>query len=377
MLERLVAFNTESRRSNLDIIAFIADWLAGHGVACARFPNAAGDKAALFATIGPAQDGGVLLSGHTDVVPVAGQAWSSDPWRLRVEHGRAYGRGAVDMKGFLAIALALVPEMRAAPLKRPLHLLFSYDEEITCLGVTDAIARMGVDLPRPAAAIVGEPTDMEVVSAHKSVVSLTTRVTGREGHSSRPAAGASAIHAAARLIGWLDDRQRLLAAEGDPSGLFDPPCSTLQAGMITGGTARNIIARECRFLWEFRGLPGHSHETVMQELAAFAERDVLPPMRRAAPEARVETTCDVAVPHLAPRPGSEAEQLALRLAGRNRTGAVSFATEAGHFQNAGIATVVCGPGSIAQAHQADEFITLAALDEGAAFIRRLVAALSA
>lgn len=376
MLERLVAFNTESHRSNLELIGFVEAWLAQLGVASVRIPNATGDKAALFATIGPATDGGVLLSGHTDVVPVAGQAWSSDPWRLRVEDGRAYGRGAVDMKGFLAIALALVPEMQAAALTTPVHLLLSYDEEVSCLGVVDAVARMGRDLPRPGVAIVGEPTSLEVTTAHKSVVSLTTRVFGKEGHSSQPTHGANAVMAAAELVHWLGQKQAALAAEGDPSGLFDPPCSTVQVGAINGGTARNIIARECSFLWEFRGLPGHSHIAVMDELAAFAEALVLPGMRKGAPDARIETICDVAVPHLAPRPGSAAEQLALRLAGRNHTSAVSFATEAGHFQNAGIATVVCGPGSIDQAHQADEFITLAELENGAGFIRRLIRALS-
>lgn len=377
MLEQLVAFNTESSRSNLDIIEFAEGWLTQLGVASIRIPNAAGDKAALFATIGPAGDGGVLLSGHTDVVPVAGQAWSSDPWRLRVADGRAYGRGAVDMKGFIAIALALVPEMLAARLSAPVHLLLSYDEEVSCLGVVDAIARMGVDLPRPGIVIVGEPTGLEVVTAHKSVASLTTTVFGKEGHSSRPAHGANAVMAAAELISWLGRRQEQLAATGDPDSLFDPPCSTLQVGAVHGGTARNIIARECSFLWEFRGLPGQSHVDVMTDLAAFGEADVLSRMRPGAPEARIETICDVAVPHLAPRPGSAAEQLVLRLAGRNHTSTVSFATEAGHFQNAGMATVVCGPGSIAQAHQADEFISLAELDAGTAFIRRLIQALSA
>lgn len=376
MLERLVAFNTESSRSNLDLIAFAEDWLRRCGVSSVRLPNATGDKAALFATIGPPVDGGVLLSGHTDVVPVADQAWSSDPWRLRVDDGRAYGRGAVDMKGFLAIALALVPEIQAAKLSRPVHLLLSYDEEITCLGVVDAVARMGRDLPRPEVAIVGEPTGLDVVTAHKSVVSLTTRVSGKEGHSSQPSHGANAVMAAAELVMWLTRKQQALQQEGDATGLFTPPYSTVQVGVIRGGTARNIIARECQFLWEFRGLPGHSHLDVMRELAGFAEASVLPQMRAGAPEARIDTICDVAVPHLAPRPGSAAEQLALRLAGRNHTSTVSFATEAGHFQNAGMATVVCGPGSIAQAHQADEFITLADLEAGTAFIRRLVGVLA-
>lgn len=376
MLDRLVAFNTESHRSNLHLIAFVEDWLGSLGIASVRVPNAAGDKAALFATIGPATDGGVLLSGHTDVVPVAGQAWSTDPWTLRVADGRAYGRGAVDMKGFLAIILALAPEMQAARLTTPVHLLLSYDEEVSCLGVVDAVARMGVDLPKPAIAIVGEPTGLEVVTAHKSVVSLTTRVNGKEGHSSQPSHGANAVMAAAELIHWLSQRQDVLMGAGDATGLFDPPCSTLQVGAISGGTARNIIARECSFLWEFRGLRGHSHIDVMDGLAAYADASILPRMRAGAPDASIVTICDVAVPHLAPKPGSAAEQLALRLAGRNHTTTVSFATEAGHFQNAGIATVVCGPGSITQAHQADEYISLTDLDAGTAFIQRLISTLA-
>lgn len=376
MLERLVAFDTESAKSNLALIGFVEDYLAAWDVPFVHIPNAAGDKAAVFATIGPATGGGVVLSGHTDVVPVAGQRWTSDPFTLRVADGRAYGRGAVDMKGFVATALALVPEFKAAPLAAPIHLFFSYDEEVTCLGVVDGIRRMGRDLPMPDMVIVGEPTMLEVTDAHKSVVSLRTTIIGREGHSSDPAHGASAVMAAGQLIAALGELQERYVAIGDPSGRFTPPFSTVHVGTVAGGTARNIIARDCRFLWEFRGLPGMSHEHAMTELERVADERVLPWMRRHAPESTVETICEVAVPHLAPRPGSPAEVLALRLAGRNHTTTVSYATEAGHFQNAGIPTVVCGPGSIEQAHQPDEFITLADLNAGTTFLRRLAAALS-
>lgn len=376
MLERLVAFPTESTLSNLDLIAFIESYLASWGIASVRLPNAAGDKAAIFASIGPATGGGVLLSGHTDVVPVAGQNWTSDPYVLRVENGRAYGRGAVDMKGFVATALALVPEFLAAPLRAPIHLLFSYDEEVTCLGVVDAIARMGHDLPRPDVAFVGEPTRLEVVSAHKSVVSLRTLITGRAGHSSRPFSGASAMMAAGELVAALVHIQERLIEEGDPRDRFDPPYSTVHVGKIVGGIARNILAPQCEVHWEFRGLPGRTHEAVVTELDRFAFDVVLRRMKRGAPEAEIETVCDVAVPHLSALPGSPAEVMALRLTGSNRTSTVSYATEAGHFQNAGIPTVVCGPGSIEQAHQADEYISLHDLNAGQLFLRRLIDDLS-
>ncbi|WP_188612782.1 acetylornithine deacetylase [Chelatococcus reniformis] len=371
MLERLVAFPTESTTSNLALIDFVEDYLRAWGVPATRIPNAAGDKAALFATVGPAGDGGIVLSGHTDVVPVAGQVWTSDPYALRVADGRAFGRGAVDMKGFVATALALVPDFLAAPLAIPIHLFLSYDEEITCLGVVDGIARMGRDLPTPAMAIVGEPTCLAVTDAHKSVVSLRTTVVGQAGHSSRPAAGASAVMAAGELIAELVRMQERLIEEGDPSHRFDPPYSTVHVGVVSGGVARNILAPQCQFLWEFRGLPGRTHEAVMAEFDQFATDVVLRRMRRGAPGAAIETICEVAVPHLSPRPGSPAEVLALRLVDSNRTITVPYATEAGHFQDAGIPTVVCGPGSIDQAHQADEFISLADLDAGERFLRRL------
>ncbi|MDJ1158009.1 acetylornithine deacetylase [Chelatococcus sp. SYSU_G07232] len=377
MLARLVAFDTESTKSNLPLIAFVEDYLKAWNVPFVRIPNATGDKAALFATIGPSDRGGVVLSGHTDVVPVAGQAWTSDPFALRVADGRAYGRGAVDMKGFCATALALVPEFLAARLETPIHIFLSYDEETTCLGVVDGIRRMGHDLPRPIAVFVGEPTGLEVTDAHKSVITLTTGVYGHEAHSSKPALGASAVMAAAELVTELGRMAEDYVRRGDASGRFDPPYTTIHVGTINGGTARNILARECHFHWEFRGLPDLDESEIPARFAHFADSVVLPKMRRTAPDARIETRIEVSVPGLAPEPGSTAETLALRLAGRNRTIAVPYATEAGRFQTAGIPTVVCGPGSIDQAHQPDEYITLADLEAGAVFLRRLAASLAA
>ena len=373
LLERLVSFDTESSKSNLPLIAFVEDYLRAWDVPVVRVPNAGGDKAALFATVGPRDRGGIVLSGHTDVVPVAGQSWTSDPFRLRVEDGRAYGRGAVDMKAFCALALALVPDFLAADLKTPIHILLSYDEETTCLGPVDTIRRFGSDLPMPTAVIVGEPTDLEVADAHKSVVTFNTVVHGSEGHSAKPALGANAIMAAAELVCELNRIGDQMIERGDATGRFDPPHSTVHVGTIAGGTARNILAKECRFHWEFRGVPGLDPAEISQRLERFAQDVALKRLNRYGPFGRIETVMDISVPGLTPEPGSEAERLALRLAGRNRTVSVAFATEAGRFQDAGIPTVVCGPGSIDQAHQPDEYITLDDLAAGEAFLRRLMA----
>ncbi|CAX22093.1 Acetylornithine deacetylase [Methylorubrum extorquens DM4] len=374
LLERLVAFDTESSKSNLALIDFVAEYLDSWGVPSIRVPNAEGNKAALFATLGPMTDGGVVLSGHTDVVPVTGQAWTSDPFRLRVADGRAYGRGAVDMKGFDALALAMVPAALEAGLTRPIHILLSYDEETTCLGVADTIARFGADLPRPGAVIVGEPTEMQVADAHKSVVTYNTTVHGHAAHSAKPGLGANAVMAAADLIAELNRIADAMVARGDASGRFDPQNTTVHVGVIEGGTARNILPKLCTFLWEFRGLPDLDMAEIPALFAAACERVTRERLNRYGEFGHIATVEEVSVPGLGPDPGSEAERLALRLAGRNATITVPYATEAGRFQRAGIPTVVCGPGSIDQAHQPDEFITLDELARGEAFMRRLVAA---
>jgi acetylornithine deacetylase len=372
MLERLVAFDTESQKSNLPLIDFVEDYLRAWDVPCWRAPNPDGTKAAILATIGPPDRGGVVLSGHTDVVPVAGQAWTGDPFRLRVEDGKAIGRGAVDMKGFDALALALVPDFLAADLKTPIHILLSYDEETTCLGSVDLIARFGRDLPLPTAVIVGEPTDLEVADAHKSIVTFHTAVHGFEAHSSKPALGANAVMAAAELVCELNRIADEMVSRGDPSGRFDPPYTSVHVGTIAGGTARNILPKVCSFHWEFRGLPGLDLDEIPGRLDAFAQGPALERLNRHGPYGRIETLLEVSVPGLKPEPGSGAEHLALRLAGRNRTIAVPYATEAGRFQDAAIPTIVCGPGSVDKAHQPDEYITLKALADGEAFLRRLM-----
>jgi acetylornithine deacetylase len=367
VLQRLVRFDTESAKSNLALTADVEAYLAGHGVDYVKVPNAEGDKATLFATIGPKIDGGVLLSGHTDVVPVEGQAWSSDPFTLRAANGRVYGRGACDMKGFDALCLAMIPEFQQAGLKRPIHIMLSYDEEVGCRGGLDTIARFGRDLPRPGTAIVGEPTMMQVADAHKSIATYVTNVQGKEAHSAKPDLGASAVEAACALVTELYRFAESLKTTADPR--FDPPYSTIHVGIIRGGTARNILAKDCVFNWEFRGLPGAPQNTARAHLDAYAAG-----MKK--PNLRIETQTETEVPGLSPAPGSVAEALALRIAQADKAITVSFASEAGQFQAAKIPAVVCGPGSIAQAHQPDEYIEVAQLEEGIGFMRRLAAELA-
>jgi acetylornithine deacetylase len=371
LLERLVAFDTVSDKSNLGLIAFVSDYLSSRGIRFVTAPNATGDKAALYATIGPMVDGGVVLSGHTDVVPVVGQAWSSDPFTLRREGSRLFGRGACDMKGFDAVCLAMLPELMKLPLKAPIHLLLSYDEETTCLGVMDVIGRMGADLPRPKAVIVGEPTSMQVADAHKSVGSFFTSVHGFEVHSSSPRRGVNAISGGAMIVAELERIFDELIERGDPTGRFDPPYTTVHVGTITGGTARNITAKECRIHWEFRGVPGLDEEEVPRRIQAFVDEKVLPRLNAHGGAASVTTEIEIIVPGLAPDPGSAAETLAKRLTNSNSTITVPYGSEAGRFQKAGIATVLCGPGDIAQAHQPDEYIEESELVACEAFVRKL------
>lgn len=372
ILARLVAFDTRSSASNLDLIDYVRGYLRTHGVEAVLVPNEDGDKASLFATVGPTDRGGIALSGHTDVVPADPKDWASDPFVLTARRGNLFGRGSCDMKGFLAAVLAAVPAFKAESLAVPIHLVFSYDEEVGCAGVLPTIARMGVDLPKPELCIVGEPTSMQVVDAHKGIAGFITAVRGKNAHSSLPQLGANAIIAAAEIIGELARIADELRAAGDPSGRFDPPWTTLGVGLIQGGQAANIVPRDCRFFWEFRPLPDFSLPEAMARLEAFTESSVLPRMRQAAPDAAVIFEPRSRVPALHPEPGSIAETLAKKLARTNSTFAVSYGTEAGQFQRAGIPTVVCGPGSIEQAHAPDEFLAESQLAEAEAFLGRLL-----
>ncbi len=377
MLARLVGFDTTSRESNLALTGFVQGYLEGHGVESTLIHNEAGTKANLYATIGPRDaPGGIVLSGHTDVVPVDGQAWASDPFALREQEGRLYGRGTADMKGFIASALALVPEFVAGVGRTPLHLAFSYDEEVGCLGVHAMVRHIAAHLPRPKAVIVGEPTMMRVVNSHKGIRTFTTEVTGLETHSSTPHLGVNAIDVAVQLINYLHMLRAQMQALGDASGRFDPPYTSIHVGVIEGGTALNIVPRRCRFQWEIRPLPGQDPDEIAARFNAYAMNEVLPPLRAISQQADIVTRQRADVPPMAPQNGSPAEALVTALRGSNAPQAVSYTTEAGIFQKAGIPAVLCGPGSIDQAHKPDEFIARSELAACDAFLRQLLAAIA-
>jgi acetylornithine deacetylase len=369
LVKRLIAFDTTSRNSNLELIVHAAELLEQAGARTRLTHDESGKKANLFATLGPETDGGYVLSGHSDVVPVDGQSWSSDPFKAEIRDGRMYGRGACDMKGFLGTALALAPELKTAALKRPIHFAFSFDEEVGCIGVRrllDDLKSAGI---KPALAVIGEPTEMRVVGAHKGGAVIATNAKGREGHSSKPALGANAVMMAGEFIGALAQLGQELMQDRDE--FFDPPYTTIQANMVSGGTAVNVLARDARVMWEYRALPDRDASGIVARAEALAGA-IAPRYRAGAPEAGFETHIHAAYPGLVRDPNSPAVALACALTGNNHVHAVSYGTEAGLFQAAGIPAVVCGPGSIEQAHKADEFVALAQLDACTAFLRKLV-----
>jgi len=372
MIARLVAFPTVSRDSNLELIAYVRGFLGEHGIESHVVHNADASKANLYATIGPMVAGGVVLSGHTDVVPVEADTWTSNPFTLTEKNGRLYGRGTADMKSFSAIALALVPEMLARDLERPIHLALSYDEEVGCLGAPDMIARIASDLPAPRAVLVGEPTAMQLVTAHKGIMGLETVVTGFEAHSSQTHRGVSAVMNAARLITRLDEMARENTAGRHSQSAFEPPYSTIHVGTVRGGTATNVISRECRFRWDMRCIPEDDPLVFLDRFERYAREDILPGMRSIAPSTDIVTRVASSVPALRPEVDGEAEALVRRLSGSNANGVVSYAAEAGQFQQAGFSTVMCGPGSIDQAHQPDEYIERSQVDACVAFMHRLI-----
>jgi acetylornithine deacetylase len=372
VLRRLVAFDTVSANSNLALIDWVVGYLDGHGIAARLTFDETRSKANLFATIGP-QDagGGVILSGHTDVVPVAGQAWDSDPFALVERDGRLYGRGTADMKSFIAIALALIPEFKARALKRPIHLALSFDEEVGCFGAPRLIEALPRGTGRPGLVIVGEPTNMEVANAHKGCHVFATSVTGLEAHSSAPQRGVNAIVAASEIIQFIAALAGEARAASRPASGFEPPYTSFNIGTISGGTAMNIIPRECEFTWEFRPLPGDDSAAIRARIDAFVASDLLPRLRQVHPGADVTTRALASVPGLAAEAGSPAEELARQLTGANQSTVVAYGTEAGLFQDAGIPAVICGPGSMEQGHKPNEFITLAQIEAGTEFQRRL------
>ena len=370
LLARLVAFDTTSHKSNVEIQRFIEDYLAQHGVACDLIFSEDGEKANLFATIGPRDKGGVALSGHTDVVPVTGQVWDTDPFHMIEKDNKLYGRGTTDMKSFLACVLAAVPDFVARKLKTAIHIAFSYDEEIGCVGVRPMIAKMGSKLPKPRMVFVGEPTSMTVVDAHKGPVRWDVTVSGRAAHSSMAPLGVNAIHYAATLIEDLKIIEAELKRDTiDPR--FDPPHATLQITQITGGTASNIVPVTCQLGFEVRATPGLDIDAISARLHGIINEKCLPAMRAIAPEAEIDVHISNRVPPFGVDAAAEVVSLAMKLAGQNATHAVSYATEAGLFQDAGAPSVVCGPGDIAQAHTANEWIAESELEKCSAFLTRL------
>ncbi len=322
-------------------------------------------------------EGGVVLSGHTDVVPVDGQTWTSDPFTLTERDGRLYGRGTCDMKGFDALVLAGVPAMLAAGLKRPVHIAMSYDEEVGCQGAPRMVDVMAATVPKPSAVIVGEPSLLKAVTGHKGSVSWFTHVRGHTVHSSRIDQGVSAVMVAARLVTWLDDAMQDNRSKADPANGFEPPWTTLHCGTINGGTATNIVSADCTFVTEVRALPTEDPWSYRQRFERYIRDEIEPRMKTVAPHAGVEIIHRAAVRGLAPEADGAAEALVRRLTGDNATQFVSYGTEAGIFQAKGWSSVVCGPGDIAQAHQADEYIELSQFQAGERFMQRLIAELAA
>jgi acetylornithine deacetylase len=371
MLAELVRFDTTSRDGNIPLIKFVEDYLDSWDIPHFRVDYEAGKKTNLFATIGPDIAGGIVLSGHTDVVPVDGQAWASNPFELSEREGRLYGRGTCDMKGFIAVALALVPQFKSANLKTPIHLALSCDEEVGCKGVRPLVAHIRDHMKKPRAVIVGEPTSMQVVNAHKAALTFSTEVTGHEAHSSLTDQGVNAIMVAGELLGEISRIREDLTARGDPSHRFNPPYSTIHVGVIEGGTAKNIVPRRCSFQWETRLLPLADPAEVPTRFEKFAA-GLEPAMKKIAGDTGINNQQTNVVPGLAPEDNSPAEHLALHLAGANGTHAVSYCTEAGLFQQIGIPAIICGPGSIEQAHKPDEYIDISEMQKCEVFMKRLL-----
>ncbi|MBR8459524.1 acetylornithine deacetylase [Burkholderia dolosa] len=381
LLERLIAFATVSRESNLALIDFIRGYLDGFGISSELFYNAERTKASLYATIGPPERGGIALSGHTDVVPVDGQAWTVEPFRLTERDGRLYGRGTADMKGFIASVLAAVPTFAARPLSMPVHLAFSYDEEVGCVGVRPMLEALATREHRPRLCVIGEPTELKPVLGHKGKLAMRCHVKGAACHSAYAPYGVNAIDYAAKLIGRLGEIGAALAQPDRHDARFDPPFSTVQTGLIGGGRALNIVPAECTFDFEVRALPDFDAHDVPKQLQDYAETELLPAMRRVQPDTDIRLQPLGAYPGLATAPDSDAARVLAMLSGSDAFGTVAFGTvafgtEGGLFGQAGIPTVVCGPGSMDQGHKPDEFVTLEQLHGCDAMLGRLAAYLS-
>ncbi len=377
MLAKLVSFDTISYKSNLDLIHWVRDYLSGFGIQSTLLHDAGKNKANLHAVIGPQDKPGVVLSGHTDVVPVEGQAWDSDPFKLREHDGLLYARGTCDMKGFIAVTLAKVPEMAKKGLKTPIHLAFSYDEEVGCLGAHDIAKHLGTLAVKPKLCIVGEPTSMKSITGHKGICSLNCAVHGKEAHSSLAPYAVNAVENAAELIAYIKSVARRMAHEGPFNKQFDPPFTTVHTGVVKGGTALNIVPNICEFAFEIRNIPEVDPQALIEEIRQYAFKTLEPRMKDVDPSTGFEFKPLSDVPSFDIPNDHPAVANVLSLSGANVTEKVSFATEAGIFQNSGVPTVVCGPGSINQAHKPNEFIAVEQMTKCEHFLDRLLDQLKA
>jgi len=377
VLKRLVGIKSLPGNPTTEIICYISQYLSNLDVSCHLSFDDCGERANLFATIGPDADGGVVLNGHTDVVPVDGQQWSTDPFTLTSKQNRLYGRGAVDMKGFLACMLASVPTFQAAELTKPIHLAFTFDEEIGGLGMPVLLKQLAAKDFKPHAVIVGEPTSNKLITGHKGGFEMRTEITGSEAHSSQPELGVNAISAAVALIRKIEETGARLAANPYPDSLFNPPYSTFNIGTIEGGMARNATAGWCHFDWELRQMPGEDGAKIIADIESYAMQTLLPKMQLINPKANIKIITEAPVPPLDDRNAEDAAALVSALTGVNSRGVVSFGSDAGYFSNAGYSTVLYGPGNISRAHKPDEYIELAELEHGLEFMSKLAEHLAA
>lgn len=376
ILERLVSFETLSGRPTHGIVGYVKDYLAEHGVDVTLSYDEAGERANVFATIGPEVDGGVVLNGHTDVVSVDGQSWATDPFKLTRKGERLYGRGSVDMKGFLACVLASVPSFKSANLTKPIHIAFSYDEENGGWGMPVLLESMATKAYRPEVVIVGEPTEMQIVTGHKGGYEMRTEITGFAVHSCNPTEGVNAISAAMKLIAKIEEVGARRAANPTPGSPYTPPYPTFNIGKIEGGAARNATAGWCNVDWEYRQMPGEDGDLTIAEIAEYAATEILPAMKAVNAAADIEIITEVAMPALDDRHAETAASFVSAVTGNNSRNVVSFGTDGGYFSHANYSTVVFGPGSISRAHKADEYIELNELSQGLAFLDKVAAKLS-
>ena len=375
LLSDLVGFASVSCLPNEEIVTYIKSYIESLGVEVHLDAHEDGERFNLFASIGPMIDGGILLSGHLDVVPANPASWSRDPFILHKENGRLYGRGAVDMKGFLAIALAMVPAFHDAAddLVVPIHFAFTFDEEVGSFGAAQMPAMLEKMEVKPAIALIGEPTGMKPFVGHKGGLELIAELHGTAGHASDPRGTVNTLYYAARLISHIEEKAKILAANPREGNQFHPPYTTISVGHIEGGEARNVIADKCRLLWEIRPLPEDDPYIILAEIRGFVDQELIPEMQATCPNARIDLIVDAWAPGMQARPDSAAVDLVARLWTNDEPGVVSFGTDGGHFQNAGLETIIFGPGNMAQMHQPDEFIEIAALADGLTFLDRLLA----